>query len=102
MPSYAELQVTSNFSFLEGASDPEELVTAAKALGYNAIAITDSNSLAGVVRAYRAAKEHDLRLVIGARLDLVDGASLLCFPTDLDAYGRLCQLLTVGRRRGGK
>ena len=100
--TYAELQVTSNFSFLEGASHPDELVVAAKALGHKAIAITDRNSLAGVVRAHRAAKEHKFRLVIGCRLDLTDGASLLCFPHDLEAYGRLCQLLTIGRRRAEK
>jgi error-prone DNA polymerase len=100
--TYTELQVTSNFSFLEGASQPEELVIAAKALGYEAIAITDRNTLAGVVRAYRVAKEHQFRLVIGCRLDLTDGASLLCFPSDLEAYGRLCQLLTIGRRRAEK
>jgi error-prone DNA polymerase len=99
---YAELQVTSNFSFLEGASHPEELVTAAKALGYQAIAITDRNSLAGVVRAHEAARQGGIRLVIGARLDLADGASLLCFPSDLEAYGRLCQLLTEGRRAAEK
>jgi error-prone DNA polymerase len=102
LPDYAELQVTSNFSFLEGASDPDELVIAAKALGYRAIAITDRNSLAGVVRAHAAAKEHAIQLVIGARLDLTDGASLLCFPSDLEAYGRLCQLLTAGRRAAAK
>jgi error-prone DNA polymerase len=100
--TYADLQVTSNFSFLEGGSHPEELVIAAKALGHRAIAITDRNSLAGVVRAYRAAKQHQFRLVIGCRLDLTDGASLLCFPHDLEAYGRLCQLLTLGRRRAEK
>jgi len=100
--TYAELQVISNFSFLEGGSQPEELVIAAKALGHKAIAITDRNSLAGVVRAYRVAKEHHFRLVVGCRLDLTDGASLLCYPNDLEAYGRLCQLLTVGRRRAEK
>jgi len=102
LPDYAELQVTSNFSFLEGASHPGELVIAAKGLGYKAIAITDRNSLAGVVRAHAAAKEHGIQLVIGARLDLTDGASLLCFPSDLEAYGRLCQVLTVGRQRAEK
>ena len=99
---YAELQVTSNFSFLEGASHPRELVIAAKALGHKAIAITDRNSLAGVVRAHEAAEEHGIQLLIGARLDLMDGASLLYFPSDLEAYGRLCQVLTVGRRRAEK
>jgi error-prone DNA polymerase len=100
--SYAELQVTSNYSFLRGASHPDELVLSAAALGLSAIALTDRNSLAGVVRAHVAAKKSGIRLVVGARLDLTDGASLLCLPTDRAAYGRLCRLLTVGRRRGAK
>ncbi|HUB95378.1 MAG TPA: error-prone DNA polymerase [Stellaceae bacterium] len=99
---YAELDVTSNFSFLRGASHAEELVAEAKALGHAAIAIADRNSLAGVVRAWRAAQEHGLRLVVGCRLVLADGASLLCFPTDRAAYGRLCRLLTLGKRRAEK
>jgi DNA polymerase III alpha subunit len=69
-PSYAELQVTSNFSFLRGASHPEELVVTAAALGLSAIAVTDRNTLAGVVRAHVVAKEVGIRLVVGARLDL--------------------------------
>ena len=81
-PAYAELQVTSNYSFLRGASHPEELVATANALGHGAIAIADRNSLAGVVRAWRTARECGLRLVVGSRLVLEDGASLLCFPTD--------------------
>ncbi len=74
----------------------------AQALGHGAIAIADRNSLAGVVRAWRAARECGLRLVVGCRLVLEDGASLLCFPTDRAAYGRLCRLLTRGKRRAGK
>ena len=101
-PAYAELQVTSNFSFLRGAAHPAELVRTAAALGHRAIALTDRNSLAGVVRAHLAAKECGLRLVVGARLDLVDGPSLLCLPTDRAAYGRLSQLLTLGKRRVAK
>ena len=102
MPSYAELQVTSNFSFLRGASHPEELVTAAAKLGLTAIAITDRNTLAGVVRAHTAAKAAGIKLVVGTRLDLEDCPSLLCFPSDRAAYGRLSRLLTVGRRRAPK
>jgi len=102
MSSYAELQVTTNFSFLEGASHPEELVARAAELGHAAIAITDRNSLAGIVRAHTAAKEAGLRLVIGARLDFTDAPSLLCYPTDRAAYGRLCRLLTLGKRRAPK
>jgi error-prone DNA polymerase len=102
MADYAELQVTSNFSFLRGASHPHELVVEAQALGHRAIAITDRNTLGGVVRAHAAAKELDFRLVIGCRLDLVDAPSLLCFPTDRTAYGRLSRLLTLGKRRAEK
>jgi error-prone DNA polymerase len=102
MSAYAELQVASNFSFLRGASHAQELVGTAQALGLAAIAITDRNTLAGVVRAHVAAKEVGIRLVVGCRLDLVDGPSLLCFPTDRAAYGRLCRLLTLGKRRAEK
>jgi len=103
MTAYAELQVTSGYSFLRGASHPAELATAAAALGLAAIAVTDRNSLAGVVRAHVAAKEIGIRLVVGARLDFADGhPSLLCLPTDRAAYGRLCRLLTLGKRRAPK
>ncbi len=102
MPRYAELQVTSNFSFLRGASHPAELVLRAHELGLAAIAIADRNTLAGVVRAHAAAKETGLRLVIGARLDFLDAPSVLAFPTDRAAYGRLAQLLTDGKRRAKK
>ncbi len=101
-PRYAELQVTTNFSFLRGASHPDELVLTAAALGHQAIAITDRNSLAGIVRAHHAAKEVGVRLVIGCRLDLRDGTSLLAYPTDRAAYGRLTRLLTLGKRRAPK
>src|SRR4029077_12009042 len=99
---YAELQVSSNFSFLRGASHPDELVQQAKLCGLTAIAITDRNSLAGIVRAHQAAKEAGIRLVVGVRLDLIDGTSLLAFPEDRPAYGRLTTLLTLGKRRAPK
>ncbi|HML11243.1 MAG TPA: error-prone DNA polymerase, partial [Stellaceae bacterium] len=99
---YAELQATSNFSFLRGASHPDELVQQAARLGLEAIAITDRNSLAGIVRAHQAAKECGIRLVVGARLDLQDGMSLVAFPEDRAAYGRLTTLLTLGKRRAPK
>src|SRR5205807_9715474 len=99
---YAELQVTSNFSFLRGASHPDELVVAAAALGHGAIAITDHNSVAGLVRAHHAAKTVGIRLVISVRLDLADDTSLLAFPEDRAAYGRLTRLLTLGKRRAPK
>jgi error-prone DNA polymerase len=101
-PPYAELQVTSNFSFLEGAAHPEELVARAAGLGHKAIAITDRNTLAGVVRAHLAARETGIRLVVGARLDFTDSASLLCLPTNRASYGKLSQLITLGRRRAPK
>ena len=102
MTAYAELRVSSNFSFLSGASHPEELVRAAAGLGHRAMGIADRNTLAGIVRAHVAAREVGLRLVVGARLDLEDGASLLVFPTDRAAYGRLSRLLTLGKRRAPK
>jgi error-prone DNA polymerase len=106
-PRYAELQVTSHFSFLRGASSCMELFAQASALGIDALAIVDRNSLAGVVQAHRAAKElpadaNMVRLVVGCRLDLVDGMSLLVYPTDREAYGRLCRLLTIGKKKAGK
>ena len=99
---YAELQVSSNFSFLRGASHPAELVTTAAALGHAAIALTDRNSLAGIVRAHHAAQTAGIRLVVGVRLDLRDGTSLLAYPQDRAAYGRLTSLLTLGKRRAPK
>jgi len=102
MMAYTELQVTTNFSFLRGASHPEELVERAAALGYTAIAITDRNSFAGVVRAHIAGKKYGIRIIPACRLDLLDGPSLLAYPTDMDAYGRLSTLLTVGNLRAEK
>jgi error-prone DNA polymerase len=103
MPTaYAELQVSTNYSFLRGASHPEELALGAAALGYEAIAVTDRNTLSGVVRAHGAAKRAGIRLVVGARLDFSDDISVLCFPTDRAAYGRLARLLTTGKRRTTK
>ncbi len=98
MPNYAELQATTNFSFLEGASHPHELIVRAAELGLSAIAITDRNSLAGIVRAHLAARELDVKLIVGCRLTFQDGApDLLCYPQDRAAYGRLCRLLTLGK-----
>ncbi len=96
--AYAELQVTTNFSLLEGGSHPHELIARAAELGLSAIAITDCNSLAGVVRAHLAARELDVKLIVGCRLSFRDGTpDLLCYPQDRAAYGRLCRLLTVGK-----
>ncbi|MXV50141.1 DNA polymerase III subunit alpha [Pedobacter sp. HMF7647] len=99
---YSELQVTSNFSFLRGGSHPEELVEQAAALGYTSIAITDRNSVAGVVRAHQAAKSVGINFIPACRLDLLDGPSLLAYPTDITAWGRLCALLSKGNLRTEK
>ena len=106
-PAYAELDVVTNFCFLRGASHPDELVYRAAELGYRAIAITDINSLAGVVRAWEAVKEVASqgpapKLIVGAHLTFTDAPDLLVYPTNRDAYGRLCRLLTVGKRRAEK
>ncbi|HEX3920270.1 MAG TPA: error-prone DNA polymerase [Caulobacteraceae bacterium] len=100
---YAELQVTTNYGFLRGASRPEELAFTAKGLGLAAIAVTDRNSLAGVVQAHAVAREVGLRFVLGCRLVFADGTpDLLCYPTSREAYGRLTKLLTVGQLRAQK
>jgi error-prone DNA polymerase len=102
-PRYAELDVITNFSFLRGGSHPEELVATAKLLGLEAIAVTDRNTLAGVVRAHLAAREvGGIKFIVGVRLDLKDAPSLLAYPTDRSAYGRLCRLVTLGQRRAEK
>jgi error-prone DNA polymerase len=100
--AYTELHVTSNFSFLRGASHVEELLTQAKSFGYTSLAITDRNSLAGIARAHLRAAETGIRLIIGCRLDLRCGAALLLYPTDRPAYARLCALLSLGKSRAGK
>ena len=108
MAGYAELCVTSNFSFLSGASHPEELVRMAAMLGLQAIAITDRNSLAGVVRAHaelkRIAEEGggQIQLIPGARIELQDGPPVILLPTDRSAYGRMSRLISLGRRRAPK
>jgi error-prone DNA polymerase len=107
-PRYAELATTTNFSFLRGASHPEELVATAAALKLHGIGIADRNSLAGVVRAHVFARENkqdigDLRVAPGARLVFSDGSpDILVYPQDRAAYGRLCRMLTIGNRRTNK
>ena len=100
--AYAELDVKTNFSFLRGASHADELVYRAAELGCRAIAVTDFNSLAGAVRMHEAAKEVDLKLLIGARLTFTDAPDLLVWAPDRSAYARLCRLLTLGKRRAEK
>lgn len=99
---YTELQITTNFSFLRGASHPEEIIEQAAAYNYPAIAIADRNTFAGIVRAHIAAKKYGVRLIPACRLDLLDGPSLLAFPTNREAYGELSELLTLGNRRTEK
>src|SRR5688572_16046965 len=100
--SYTELQVTTNFSFLRGASHPEEMVEQAAVYGYKSIAITDRNTFAGIVRGHVAAKKSEIRIIPACRLDLLDGPSLLAFPTDIKAYAHISNLLTTGNLRTEK
>jgi error-prone DNA polymerase len=102
LPGYAELRSKTNFSFLEGASHPDELVARAAELGYRALAITDRHSLAGVVRAHSAAKQAGLKILIGAEVWPLDAPGAVLLATDRAAYGRLARLLTLGRRRAMK
>jgi error-prone DNA polymerase len=119
MTDYAELAVTTNFSFLRGASHPQEMVAAAEALRLAAIGIADRNSFAGVVRAFGQwkkivkekrtvglsedqARQTTVKLIVGTRLITADGFEAIAYPTDRKAYGRLCRLLTLGNRRAKK
>jgi error-prone DNA polymerase len=99
---YVELACASHFSFLRGASSADELFGTAAAFGMEALAITDRNTLAGLVRAHVAARATGVRLIIGCRLVLGDGTELLVYPTDRPAYARLCRLLSLGKARAGK
>jgi len=100
--AYAELHCISNFSFLRGASHPEELVARAREEGYAALAITDECSLAGVVRAHIEAKKCGLKLIIGSEFRLDDGLRLVLLATDRESYGNLAALITRGRRSAVK
>jgi error-prone DNA polymerase len=102
LPAYTELLAASAFSFLEGASHPQELVARAAELAHAAIGIADINTVAGVVRAHAAAKETGIRLLVGARLVCTDAPHLICYPSDRAAWGRLCRLLTLGKSRARK
>jgi error-prone DNA polymerase len=101
-PAYAELHCLSNFSFLTGASHPEELVRRAHELGYQALALTDLCSLAGVVRAHGEAKARGLKLIVGSEIRLQDGPDLVLLARDREGYGNLSSLVTRGRRRADK
>ena len=102
LPAYAELHCTSNFTFLRGASHPEELVREAHRLGYRALALTDECSLAGVVRAHVIARELDFPLIVGTQIKLSDGLHLVLLADTLTAYQRISTLVTRGRRRQRK
>ncbi|MGA2814961.1 MAG: error-prone DNA polymerase [Xanthobacteraceae bacterium] len=102
MSTYAELAVATNFSFLRGASHPQEMVATADELGCFAVGIADRNSFAGVVRAYDEAKNRKIKLLVGARLVTIDGFEVLAYPTDRPAYGRLCRLITAGNLKAKK
>jgi error-prone DNA polymerase len=103
MEPYIELETYTNFSFLRGASHASELFEEAAKLGCPALGVTDRNSMAGMVRAHLAAKEHGVRLLVGARLDFADATpSLLCYPRNREGYAKLCTLLTIGKRRAPK
>jgi error-prone DNA polymerase len=102
MNAYAELAVTTNFSFLRGAAHPQEMVATADALGLAAIGIADRNSFAGVVRAFDEARKRKIKLLVGTRLVTTDGFEVLAYPIDRAAYGRLCRLLTKGNRKAKK
>ena len=101
-PAYAELHCLSNFTFLRGASHPHELVERADALGYRALAITDECSVAGVVRAHVAGRGRRLKLLVGAEFRLSCGLKLVALAIDRCGYGRLCRLITRGRRAAPK
>jgi len=94
---FVELGLVSCFSFLRGASDAVDLVTTARALGYDAIGIADANTMAGVVRIHAEAKALGLKPVIGCRIETVEGLVFLAYPATRAAYGRLCRLISAGR-----
>src|SRR5574343_592906 len=102
LPAFAELHCLSCFSFLRGASHPDELVARAQALGYAALAITDECSLAGSVRAHVAAREAGLKLIVGSEFTLVDGLKIVLLAQNRAGYGNLSALITLGRRRAEK
>src|SRR5262245_14643638 len=102
MSSYVPIWCKSNFSFLEGASHPDELVEEAQRLGLSALALTDRDGLYGIVRAHIKAKELCLHLIIGSQLTVDDGSTILLLAEDRAGYANLCRLLTAGRLRSEK
>jgi error-prone DNA polymerase len=102
LPDYAELHCLSNFSFLRGASHPDELVEQAVAQGYAALALTDECSLAGIVRAHQAARQAGLKLLVGSEMTTLDGLKLVFLAQNREGYGNLSALITLARRRADK
>ena len=101
-PTYAPLWCKSNYSFLEGASHPEELVEACRRLGIPSMALTDRNGVYGIVRAHVRARELDVHLVVGSQVSLRDGSEIVLLVQDREGYAHLCRLLTAGHLRGAK
>ena len=102
LAAHAELHCISHFTFLRGASSPEELVEQAAALGYAALALTDECSVAGVVRAHMAARQQELRLIIGSEFRLQEGLRLVALAAYRQGYTELCRLITRGRRAAAR
>jgi error-prone DNA polymerase len=102
VPAYAELHCLSNFTFLRGASHPDELIPRAAALNYRAIAITDECSVSGVVRAHEAARDTPIKLIIGSEFQLADGPKIVLLATTLTGYSNLSELITIARRAAKK
>ncbi len=102
VPAYAELHCLTNFSFLRGASHPDELISRAAALDYRALAITDECSVSGVVRAHEAARDTPIKLIIGSEFQLADGPKIILLATTLSGYGNLSELITTARRAAKK
>src|SRR5690554_5403234 len=102
LSAYAELDCISNFSFLTGASHPEELVQRAASLGYQALALADECSLAGVVRAHQEALRHELHFIVGTRFRVEEGMELIALACNLNGYGNISETITLARRRSPK
>jgi len=100
--AYAELDITTNFTFLTGGSHPDELVCRAKELSLDIIGFADTNTLSGIVRAFASARDNEVDFRVGSRLVLTDGTTLLAYPKTRAAYAKLTRLLTLGKRRAGK
>lgn len=100
--NYVELHCRTNFSFLEAASHPDELVARAAELGYSALAVTDINTLAGVVRANTATKDHSLKLIVGSEIRPLDASPIVVWVKNREGYANLCRMITIGRRRAPK